>query len=112
MFNSCQRNAIVAATEFAKLVQKDVPAFTVQGTAKNPDALLHPLTLITPLGTWSQPMAKGAFITPAHFGQFIVLRELLGFKNKANKDRLLPPELKNIIPTLSVATISNNVTNK
>ena len=105
-------NAIVAATEFAKLVQKDVPAFTVQGTAKNPDALLHPLTLFTPLGTWSQPMAKGAFIAPAHFGQFIVLRELLGFKNKANKDRLLPPELKNIIPTLSVATISNNVTNK
>ena len=106
---SANGNAIVMATEFAKHVNKLVPAFTAQ--AKNPDALLHPLTLSITDATWQQPMAKGTFLAPLNFGQFIVLRELLGFKNKVNKERILPPELSSLISILNVATISKNVTN-
>ena len=105
-------NALTMASEFAKSVEEKMPGtFTAQPTAKNPNGLLHPLTLLIPNANWNSPRAAKGFIKPIDFGHFIVLRELLGFQNKPKKDRVLPPELINIIATLKAASISKNVTN-
>ena len=109
---SANGNAIVMATEFAKLVESKMPGtFMAQATTKNPDGLVHPLTLAIPGATWNSPRAVKGYIQPNDFGHFILLRELLGFHNKVIPERVLSPELAATLVSLKAATISKNVSN-